>query len=108
MRYFTTYRSGSTDYKWWLNNGFSSVGKNASMSKIKKGDVICCWNGKRWSHIMLAATDGTAADPKVVHASGKGTGPSTIRQETMKTRLNKYKKYYVVRLKSWTPYSETY
>lgn len=108
MRYFTYYRSGSTEYKWWLKNGFSSVGKNASMSKIKKGDVICCWNGKRWGHIMIAATDGTASDPKVAHASGRGTGPSSIRLETMKTRLKKYKKYYVVRLKSWKPYSASY
>ena len=108
MRYFNKYRSGSTEYKWWLKNGFSKVGKNAKMSEIKKGDVICCWNGKRWGHIMIAVTDGTAANPKIAHAAGKGLGASSIRQEDMKPRLKRYKKYYVVRLKSWKPYTATY
>ena len=78
------------------------------MSEIKKGDVICCWNGRRWGHIMIAVTDGTAASPKIAHAAGKGLGASSIRQEDMKPRLKRYKKYYVVRLKSWKPYTATY
>lgn len=107
MRYFTTYRKGSTDYKWWLKNGFSKVGKKASLSKIKKGDVICCWNGKRWCHIMIAVTDGSDSNAMIAHAAGKGTGPRSIRLDSMKARLAKYKSYYVVRLKEWKSYDPT-
>ncbi|MBR2547355.1 MAG: InlB B-repeat-containing protein [Eubacterium sp.] len=102
MPYFKGYRSGSTDWKWWVKNGFSDVGENVPVEDIRKGDVICCWNGSRWGHIMIAATDGNIEDPKVAHAAGrgadkKGTAPTTIREDKMAKRLARYSKYHVVR-----------
>ena len=92
MPYFDKYRAGNTGPTWWAKEGFTKVGKNIGAGKIKKGDLICCWNGKRWSHIMIAVDDN-----KVAHAAHKGTGPDTICIATMQTRLEKYKYYYVVR-----------
>ncbi|MBQ3280819.1 MAG: InlB B-repeat-containing protein [Eubacterium sp.] len=102
MPYFKGYRSGSTEWTWWLKNGFSDIGENAPIEDIRKGDVICCWNGSRWGHIMIAVTDGNIKNPKVVHAAGRGsdgtgTGPTTIREDKMAKRLAKYSKYHVVR-----------
>ena len=99
MPYFNSYRSGSTDYSWWLKNGFSDVGENVPPSEIKKGDIICCWKGNRWGHIMIAVSDGDGEDPRVAHAARKGTDPESIRVEGMLNRLGKYSKYHVVRYK---------
>ncbi len=109
MPYFSGYRSGSTDWSWWLKNGFSDVGENVPAEEIRKGDVICCWNGSRWGHIMIAATDGNIKNPTVVHAAGRGsdgtgTAPSTIREESMAKQLAKRSagglRYHVVRFKT--------
>lgn len=97
MPYFSSWRSGSTEYSWWLKNGFSSVGMNAPLYKVKKGDIICCHNGKRWGHIVIAITDGDVKDPLIAHAARKGTDPDSIRLDSMGNRLKKYKRYYVVR-----------
>ena len=65
----------------------------------KKGDIICCWKGNRWGHIMIAVSDGDGEDPRVAHAARKGTDPESIRVEGMLNRLGKYSKYHVVRYK---------
>ena len=104
MPYFNGYRSGSTKWSWWVKNGFKDIGENVPVEDIKKGDVICCWNGKRWGHIMIAITDGTEKNPRVAHAAGrgssKGMAESTIREDKMAKRLKKYSKYHVVRLEA--------
>ena len=99
MPYFNSYRSGSTDYSWWLKNGFSDVGENVPATEIRKGDIICCWNGRRWGHIMIAVSDGDGEDPRVAHAARKGTDPKSVRVDPLGDRLAKYKKYHVVRYK---------
>lgn len=86
-------RNGSTEPKWWSGEGFTVVGTNIAVSEIQKGDIICCHNGKRWSHVMIAASA-----TKVAHAAKRGTGPDTITLTNMATKLPKYKKYTVLRL----------
>ena len=91
-------RNGSTEPGWWEKEGFVKVGSGIAVSKIKKGDIICCHNSPRWSHVMIAATDGTAAKPYFSHAAGKGTDAKSINATTdMATKLKKYKKYTVLR-----------
>lgn len=91
-------RNGSTEPKWWKGEGFITVGSNIDMSKIEKGDIICCYNGSRWSHVMIAANGPEAKTRKVAHAARKGTDAASITVAAMQTRLNKYKKYTVMRL----------
>ncbi len=100
MPYFKKYVTGNTRYDWWLKKGFSKVGKNVPMSKIKKGDIISCYVKKKkdYGHIIIAVTDGTDSNPRIAHAAGKGMGATSIREDNMKTRLAKYPKYYVVRM----------
>lgn len=94
-----TRRNGSTEPSWWIKEGFVKVGTNISASKIKRGDIICCYGydksqkRNRWKHIMIAWKDGKS----IVHAAHKGTGPDSLCVATMQTRLNNYKKYTVVR-----------
>lgn len=98
MPYFKGYWGGSTNHSKWLKKGFSDVGENVPVSKIRKGDVITCWNGSRWGHIMIAVTDGNDPDARVAHAARKGEDPDSIRIDPMKKRLGKYSKYHVIRL----------
>ena len=96
--HFRKFAAGSTSPTWWANHGFKKLGTNYDPKKIKAGDIICCWNGKRWSHVMMATsgTDVALADRKIVNARGWGKGICT---QNMVKKLKLYKKYYVLRLK---------
>lgn len=96
--YFKKFASGSTDPAWWAEHGFKKLGTNYSPSKIKAGDIICCYNGKKWSHVMMAVNgkDVELAKRKIVNARGWGKGICT---QNMVKKLKLYKKYYVLRLK---------
>lgn len=87
---------GSTDPNVWAKHGFKKLGKNYDPKKIKKGDIICCWNGKRWSHVMMAASgsDVELKDRRIVNARGWGKGICT---QNMLKKLKIYKAYYVLR-----------
>ena len=97
MGYFTSYWAGSTSPSPWKNRGFKALGKNYDPALIKKGDIICCYNGSKYSHVMMAASnDETDLSKKViVNARGWGKGVCT---QNMLDKLDNYKYYYVLRL----------
>lgn len=95
--YFTKYWAGSTSPSAWEKKGFRNLGKNYDPDKIQKGDIICCWNGSKWSHIMMAASDESVALKKrlIVNARGWDKGICT---QNMLNKLDNYKYYQVLRL----------
>lgn len=96
--HFKKFAAGSTNPTWWAEHGFKKLGANYDPKKIKAGDIICCYNGKRWSHVMMASSDSDVALSKkrIVNARGWGKGICT---QNMVKKLKLYKKYYVLRLK---------
>lgn len=96
--HFKKFAAGSTNPTWWAEHGFKKLGANYDPKKIKAGDIICCYNGKRWSHVMMASSDSDVALDKrrIVNARGWGKGICT---QNMIKKLKLYKKYYVLRLK---------
>lgn len=97
MGYFSKFWAGSTSPSPWKSRGFRALGKNYDPALIKKGDIICCYNGSIYSHVMMAASnDGTELSKKViVNARGWGKGVCT---QNMLNKLDNYKSYYVLRL----------
>lgn len=89
---------GSTSPTQWAKRGFKKLGTNYDPAKIKKGDIICCWNGKRWSHVMIAGSGSETALSKRVIVNARGWGKGICKQNLIK-KLKIYKKYYVLRLK---------
>lgn len=97
MGLFAKYWAGSTDPSKWINRGFTDMGKNLDPKKIKKGDIICCHNDSRWSHIMMAASNDNVALGKklIVNARGWDKGICT---QNMLNKLDNYKYYQVLRM----------
>ena len=96
--HFKKFAAGSTNPAWWAEHGFKKLGANYDPKKIKAGDIICCYNGKRWSHVMMASSgsDVALSKKRIVNARGWGKGICT---QNMVKKLKLYKKYYVLRLK---------
>ena len=96
--HFKKFNAGSTNPTWWADHGFKKLGTNYDPKKIKAGDIICCWNGKRWCHVMMAVSgvDVELSKKKIVNARGWDKGICT---QNMVKKLKLYKKYYVLRLK---------
>ena len=94
---FNSFWAGSTSPNPWVSRGFKKLGKNYDPAKIQKGDLICCYNGSNYSHIMMAASDTSVAlaNRKIVNARGWGKGICT---QNMLNKLDNYKSYYVIRL----------
>jgi hypothetical protein len=94
---FKKFKAGSTSPIWWANHGFKKLGKNYDPAKIKKGDIICCWNGKRWSHVMMMSSGSNVelSKRRIVNARGWGKGICT---QNLLKKLKIYKAYYVLRV----------
>ncbi len=97
MGYFSKYWSGSTSPTPWKDRGFRALGKNYDPALIKRGDIICCYNGSYYSHVMMAASgdDVELSKRVIVNARGWGKGVCT---QNMLNKLDNYKYYYVLRL----------
>lgn len=96
--YFKKFSPGSTKPDWWASKGFTRMGMNYDPAKIKKGDIICCYNGKIWSHVMIAGSGKDVELNKRVIINARGWGKGICKQNMLK-KLKVYKKYYVLRLK---------
>ena len=97
MGYFSKYWAGSTSPTPWKSRGFRALGKNYDPALIKRGDIICCYNGSKYSHVMMAASgdDVELSKRVIVNARGWGKGVCT---QNMLDKLDNYKYYYVLRL----------